>query len=405
MGVGMVPPAFESMTMVAQRRSAYAVLAAESSTRMASGSASGTPINSNPFRMPGWDRPWSRPSQRDLVRCPERAGRAASRLDPRHRRDQRAPGATLADAPLKSIYSVMAPAGAAPSHVGRHETSLARHWVTTHVAIDRQTGSVGQFVALPQQFAATQETHVVETMEFVSPNIWLTPGHAPASWSAATPAPIDGCPPSPCDELCPAETELAHGNPLVASQVPSSEGLAVLEHAVIAYAAHRGASQATTGDARSSRVLFDITRPIASNGRADPRERGSTSADLSQDVSAGGCCACQRIARTQRLRREVRSVDQARVPQATLWSTTTPSATTAWATTSSPSPHAIRPRPSPASADAKGLLRNREHNGLSNQRRNLRVVPILNRPLDEAPHMTFRIDERMLGQLRRALHA
>lgn len=58
-----------------------------------------------------------------------------------------------------------------------------------------------------------------------------------------------------------------------------------------------------------------------------------------------------------------------------------------------------------ATRDSRMCVARPRRNGLSNQRRNLRVVPILNLPLDEASHVSFRIDERMLGQLRRALHA
>jgi hypothetical protein len=170
------------------------------------------------------------------------------------------------------MYSVTAPVGAAPSQVGKQETSFAKHCLTTQVAIDRQMGSFGQLAALSQQFAAAHETHVVGTIAFVTPKIWLAPGHTPASATAVAPAPMDGCPPSPCGALRPAETEVAQGKPFVASQAPSSDGLSVLEHPAIAHTTLSDANAVTTATrgAQTPPILFKAMTPqFASNGHAE----------------------------------------------------------------------------------------------------------------------------------------
>src|ERR1700722_9649041 len=136
------------------------------------------------------------------------------------------------------MYSVIVPVAAAPSHVGRHDGSFARHDCTTHTAIDVQAGSFGQLVASAQHFSATQVAHVDSAVL----KIWLAPAHAPPSPTISVLLSVGPPPPSPCGEEPPAPPT----GPPQCEQGPSKGGWGPLvdeEHAAarVARAAARPA--------------------------------------------------------------------------------------------------------------------------------------------------------------------
>jgi hypothetical protein len=96
------------------------------------------------------------------------------------------------------MYSVAVAVGVAPSHVGRHDVSFARHVIVTHTAIDTQFGSFGQLAEVAQQLAATQDTHdgAAEAKISFAP-VQLPPSPISTPLSVAVLASLGGAPPPP----------------------------------------------------------------------------------------------------------------------------------------------------------------------------------------------------------------
>jgi hypothetical protein len=132
------------------------------------------------------------------------------------------------------MYSVMVPVADAASHVGRHDESLARHWLTTQVATARHAGSFGQLVALWQQFVSTQVTHdvgeVVGVVDMVAAlKISDAAGQLPPSAGIAEPLSATPPPPSPRGDRPPPDMDVVQATPLTGVQVPSCGGFGSLE--------------------------------------------------------------------------------------------------------------------------------------------------------------------------------
>lgn len=145
------------------------------------------------------------------------------------------------------MYSVMVPVADAASHVGRHDESFARHWLTTQVATARHAGSFGQLVALWQQFVSTQVTHdvgeVVGVVDMVAAlKISEAAGQLPPSAGIAEPLSNTPPPPSPRADLPPPAMDAVQATPLTGVQVPSCGGFGLLEdeHAMSAATAVAG---------------------------------------------------------------------------------------------------------------------------------------------------------------------
>jgi hypothetical protein len=147
------------------------------------------------------------------------------------------------------MYSVMVPVADAASHVGRHDESFARHWLTTQVATARHAGSFGQLVALWQQFVSTQEMHDVGEVAMVDVlKISDAAGQLPPSAGIPEPLSETPPPPSPRADGPPPDTAEVQATPLTGLQVPSCGGFGELEDEQATSAA-----RATAGPTRPAR--------------------------------------------------------------------------------------------------------------------------------------------------------
>jgi hypothetical protein len=132
----------------------------------------------------------------------------------------------------KATYSVTAPTGAAASHVGKHETSFARHWVTTQLAIEMHAGSFGQLDGPLQQLVATHETQLgpgTTVLDIVK--IWAAPGQVVEAIPPVVPASGGGAGMPWGPECPPPFTGVPHGTSDADVHAAGLGGRSVLEHA------------------------------------------------------------------------------------------------------------------------------------------------------------------------------
>jgi hypothetical protein len=132
------------------------------------------------------------------------------------------------------MYSVMVPVADAASHVGRHDESFARHWLTTQVATARHAGSFGQLVALWQQFVSTQVTHdvgeVVGVVDMVAAlKISDAAGQLPPSAGITEPLSKTPPPPSPRADRPPPAMDAVQATPLTGVQGPGCGGFGLVD--------------------------------------------------------------------------------------------------------------------------------------------------------------------------------